>query len=139
MSRINYGRVLIAGLVAGIVANAFDFVVNTYLMVDESAEMISRLNLNPAKVQGSMPVWIIVDFLWGLLLVFTYAAIRPRFGAGPKTAVIAGVTLWLGVTMTMAGFASMGILTQTAFIKGSALYLVSTMAASLAGGAVYKE
>jgi hypothetical protein len=139
MSRINLGRVVIGGLVAGIVANAFDFVFNTYMLVDESAAMVSRLNLNSARVQSSVTTWIVVDFLWGLLLVFTYAAIRPRFGPGPKTAVIGGITIWLAVTVTFAGLMSMGVFTQAAYVKSSALYLISALAASLAGAALYKE
>lgn len=139
MSGINVGRVLVGGLVAGVVANAIDYAINTYLMVDESSEMIARLNLNPETVAASATTWIVVDFIWGLLLVFTYAGIRPRFGPGPKTAVIAGVILWLAVAVTMAGLMAMGVFTQQAWMKSSALYLVSALAASIAGAAVYKE
>lgn len=139
MSGINVGRVLVGGLVAGVVANAIDYAINRYLMVDESSEMIARLNLNPETVAASATTWIVVDFIWGLLLVFTYAGIRPRFGPGPKTAVIAGVILWLAVAVTMAGLMAMGVFTQQAWMKSSALYLVSALAASIAGAAVYKE
>lgn len=139
MSRINIGRVLVAGLVAGAVANALDWVWGTYLLADESAAMASRLNLNYATVQASLTTWIVVDFILGLLLVFTYAAIRPRFGPGPKTAFISGVTLWFTSTIMFAGLSSMGVFTQAAFLKSSALYLVSALAASLAGAALYKE
>ena len=31
----------------------------------------------------------------GILMTWWYAAIRPRFGAGPKTAAIAGFAVWL--------------------------------------------
>jgi hypothetical protein len=139
MSRINIGRVLIGGVVAGIVANALDYVWATYLMVDESADMASRLNLNNATVQASVTTWIVVDLLWGLLLVFNYAAIRPRFGPGPKTAAISAVILWLTVTIMFGGLCAMGIFTLPAYLKNSVLYLVSSLAASLAGAALYKE
>jgi len=139
MSNINVGRVILGGLVAGVVANACDYVINGILMADDQAAMAQRLNLDQAAVAGSMTTWIIVDFLYGLLIVFTYAAIRPRFGAGPRTAIIAGLTLFLAITAVLMGFASMGIFTQDLFLKSSALSLVATLAASLAGGAVYKE
>ena len=139
MGRINAGRVLLGGLVAGVVANALDYVINAYLMEEEGADMAQRLNLSQAALDSSMTVWIVVDFLWGLLLVFAYAAIRPRFGAGPKTAMIAAFTLWFGVCIMFAGLTSMGIFTQPAFLKYSALTLVSAVAACLAGAAVYKE
>ena len=33
-------------------------------------------------------------FLCGIAAVWLYAAIRPRFGAGLKTALIAGIAVW---------------------------------------------
>ena len=139
MSGINVGRLLLGGLVAGAVANGLDYVINQYLMVEEGSDMVQRLNLSHEKIQASVTTWIIVDFLWGLLLVWVYAGFRPRFGPGPRTAVISGVTLWLTVCVIFAGLMSMGIYTQQAYIKASALMLVSAIAASLAGAAVYKE
>jgi glutamate-1-semialdehyde aminotransferase len=139
MAGINTGKVIVGGLVAGVVANAADFVVNTYLMAAESADMVQRLNLSQAAVDGSMATWIVVDFVWGLLLVFAYAGFRPRFGPGPKTAIITGVTFWVAVTAVFAGLMAMGMITQQAYIKSSVLQLASTLAAVLAGAALYKE
>jgi len=139
MSRINVGRLFLGGLVAGIVANGLDYVINGILMVDEGNDMVQRLSLSQEKVQASLTTWIVVDFLWGLLLVWVYTAFRSRFGPGPKTAVISGMTLWFTVCIIFAGLMSMGIYTQQAYIKASALTLVSSVLASLAGAAIYKE
>ena len=141
MGRINVGRVIIGGLVAGVVANALDFVTFTYLMKAEMDDMTQRLNLSVEVMNGSaaMTTFIVGDFIWGLLLVFTYAAMRPRFGPGPKTAVISGVTLWAAVCIMFAGMAAMGVYTQQAFIKSSALTLVSTLITSWVGGTIYQE
>ena len=139
MGRINTGRVVLGGLVAGVVANALDFVINEYLMKEEGADMAQRLNLSEATLQSSVMAWIVVDFIWGLLLVFAYAAFRPRFGPGPKTAIVSGVTLWFAVCIMFGGLMSMGIFTLPGFIKYSALTLVSSLSASLAGAAIYKE
>ena len=139
MSRINVGRVVLGGLVAGVVANVLDYVSNAYLMAEEGADMEQRLNLSRDALANSVYVWAVVDVLWGLVLVFAYAAFRPRFGPGPKTAITSGATLWFAVTIMFAGLTSMGIFTQPAFIKYSALTLVSALGASLAGAAVYRE
>ena len=139
MARINIGRLLLGGLAAGVVANALDYVIGMYLMAAENEAMIQRLNLSSEVVNNSMVTWIIVDFVWGILLVFTYAAMRPRFGAGPGTAAVAGGTLWLAVCAIFAGLTAMGIYTEAAFIKSSALSLVSTMAASMVGAFLYQE
>jgi len=139
MARMNTGRLFLGGLAAGVVANGLDYVINTVLMKTEGADMVQRLNLSQDKVNASAMTWVVVDFVWGLLLVFTYAAMRPRFGPGPKTAVVSGATLWLAVCSMFAGLSAMGIQTEQAFIKSAALTLISTLAASLVGAAIYKE
>ena len=66
MSRINVGKVLLGGLVAGVVANILDYGINEYLMTAEAADMVQRLNL-PADVgQSAMVTWIVVDFTQGI-------------------------------------------------------------------------
>ncbi|HEX5068728.1 MAG TPA: hypothetical protein VFV78_00830 [Vicinamibacterales bacterium] len=139
MGRINIGRLVAGGVVAGIVGNALHYVTNVYLMDVEMTDMMQRLNLNQFTVESSAVTWIVVDFIWGLLLVFAYAAMRPRFGPGPGTAAISSITLWAGVVSVFAGLAAMGIYTQQAFIKESALNLVVVLASGLAGAYVYKE
>src|SRR6476659_2308920 len=95
MASINFGRVVAGGLVAGVVANALDFVTNTYILAADWAAFAPTRNLDPAALQSG-PVaatWIMVDFILGVLLVWAYAAMRPRFGPGPKTAIAAGLVV----------------------------------------------
>jgi len=136
---MNIGRIILGGFIAGIVANAGDYLINVYLMADEGTAMVQRLNLSAAAVEGSLVTWIVVDIILGLLLVFTYAGFRPRFGPGPRTAIIAGVTIWLAICAVFAGLMSMGIYTQQAYLKSSALTLANTVIASLAGAYFYRE
>ena len=141
MASINLGRVVAGGLVAGVVANAIDFVTNTYVLASDIAAWAPTRNLDPAAM-NSAPVaatWMVVDFIFGLLLVFTYAAVRPRLGAGPKTAILAGLTLWFAVAIILFGFTQMGLFPMALFVKGSICALVNNLAASVAGAAVYKE
>jgi hypothetical protein len=141
MASINAGRVVVGGLVGGVVANACDILWSMTVMKDDMAAMAQRFGVDPAAAQSMSAIapWIAVDFVLGILIVFTYAAMRPRFGPGPKTAVIAGVTPYLAVTAVLYGFTSMGMMTMGAFGRGSATAFVSVMLASLAGAAVYKE
>jgi len=141
MSRINYGRLVAAGLAAGFVANLFDFVTNGFLLADDAVAMAQRLNLDQAAMNSTstLVAWIVIDFIYGLVIVFTYAGIRPRFGPGPKTAILAGLVPFVAVASVMYGFMAMGIFTTDMYIKSTALALVTNVAASLAGGATYKE
>ena len=51
---------------------------------------------------------VVLTFILGIAIVYLYAAIRPRFGAGVKTAICAGLMAWFfvflytGVTVGMA-------------------------------------
>ncbi len=141
MTGINTGKVIVGGLVAGLVANVIDMATNFTILMDDMKAMVDRLHLDPSLMTSpaGIATWIAVDFVFGMLLVFTYAAMRPRFGPGPKTALIAGLTLYIGVTAVLSGFAMMGIFTTGAFVKGSACALISTLVSSVAGAAVYKE
>ena len=138
---INYARVALGGLAAGVVANVCDFLSNTYLMADDVQRLTRRLNLDWSVVNSPavLATWTIVDFIYATLMVWTYAAIRPRLGPGPKTALCAGLVIYAAVTAVLFGFQSMGIFTLDSFLKNALLSLITAVLASLVGGAVYKE
>ena len=141
MTGINTAKVVAAGLLAGLVANAFDFVTNTYILAGDWQALATAHNMDPAAMTSPAVAgtWIAVDFLFGILLVWTYAAIRPRLGAGPKTAIIAGLVIYASATLVVFGFTMMGMLTMTLFVKGSIASIVSTLVASVVGASMYKE
>ena len=138
-SQLNLARVFLGGLVAGVVANALDFVVNEYLLVEDMQRMAQRFGLSEAAGLGVAITWVIVDFILGILLVWTYATMRPRFGPGPRTAITAALTLFAAITAIILGFTRMGLFSTPLFLKASACSLVTMCLASLAGSATYKE
>jgi hypothetical protein len=141
MASINTGKVVAGGLLAGLVANAIDFVTNTYVLAADWEALARAHNMDPAAMTSGAVAgtWIVVDFLFGILLVWTYAAMRPRLGAGPKTAIVAALVIYASATLVVFGFTMMGVLTMTLFVKGSIGAIVSTLAASVAGASIYKE
>jgi len=140
MSAINTGKVITGGVVAGLVFNITDFLWNLLLAADYSANA-ARLNLDPAAMAATSVVasWAIIDFLMGILVVFLYAAIRPRFGPGPKTASIAGLIIFLAVSFVLFGFAKMQYLDMTMYYKATALQLVGVLLGANVGAWLYKE
>jgi hypothetical protein len=138
---MNSGKVVVGGLVGGLVLNVGDFLINTQVLAAENAAFLKRLGLDPAALEsfsGMLP-WIVIDFLMGVLMVWTYAAIRPRFGPGVSTAIIAALIPFLGVTLVLAGFTSMGVFPTATFVKGSVASLVNMAIGSVAGAWVYTE
>lgn len=141
MSGINMWKVVTGGLLAGIVFNAIDFVINGFLMMDDFAANAARLGLTTASQTAPdvIATWVIVDFIFGLTVVFIYAAIRPRFGPGVKTALIAGLLLWICPTALMLGFAKSSVLTMAIWGKMVIPTLINACAGSVAGAWAYKE
>ena len=139
MSSINTGRVVGGGLAAGVTMIVADFAWQ-FVLKDDMAAMVDRLHLDPKVMEPSSGLpWLIVDVLYGILLVLNYAAMRPRFGPGPKTALLAGLILFGAVTSIIYGFMTMGIFSEAQFVKSTLCYAVSTALASLVGGWIYKE
>jgi hypothetical protein len=141
MASINTGRVILGGLVGGVVATACDFVWNNYVLKDDMMDMAKRFGMDPAAMTSlsAATLWILIDFVFGFVIVWTYAAMRPRLGPGPKTAIAAGLVPYITVTAVLYGFTTMGMMPMGAFVRGSAAALVTTMLGSLAGAFFYKE
>ena len=141
MGRINTGKVILGGLAAGVVANALDYLIQGVLMAEESAANAQRLGLNMQQLNSTsmMVTWIVIDFIYGLIIAFTYAAIRPRFGPGPKTGAIAGIIPWAAICVVFFGLASSGLFTMNSYVKQSVLTLGVAIAAGLTAGKLYSE
>lgn len=134
MGRINYVRVLLGGVVAGVVFLLMDFVGMQIVPFDWEAWAIERgLTIPP------MATWIVMDILIGILAVWLYAAIRPRFGAGVTTAVMAGVWVWLFFSIIQWAPTAMGLWPMSAYWAMAAWGLVQTVVAVVAGAWVYRE
>jgi hypothetical protein len=135
---VNSGKVVVGGLVAGIVANLLDYLFQGLLLKPDFEMMRQRLNLDPVAANNPVP-WIIVDFILGFLLIITYVGFRTRWGPGPKTAIYAGVVVFVSIASVMCALTSIGIFTTDTYLKSSALSLVTIISASLAAAFVYKE
>jgi hypothetical protein len=81
-----------------------------------------------------------MDFIVGILTVWLYAAIRPRYGPGPKTAIYAGLTVWfLAYLRSRLGLVALGVF-STGLMAFAVLWaFVEMILASLAGAWLYKE
>ena len=56
---------------------------------------MESLNVAASEGAGTMIAYVVFNFVLGIALVWLYAAVRPRFGPGPKTAVITGLAAWV--------------------------------------------
>jgi hypothetical protein len=118
VGRINVKGVIVGGLVAGLVLNVIDYLVYGVWLAPELAAAMQAAGKRP--VDSLIPLFILLDFVYGIALVQLYAAIRPRFGAGPATAVKAGIFVWVIAGLLHAiGEAPMGLLPMRLYTIGT--------------------
>jgi hypothetical protein len=140
MGRINLGRVVLGGIVAGIVIDIWEGVMRGILLNAEGARMLAALHVRNAISARQMAAFNVWGIVVGILAVLLYAAIRPRVGAGPKTAVIAGLLTWtLVFAIGAMPFAFMHLLPVAFAVKTACSEGVMMIVAGLVGAALYKE
>jgi hypothetical protein len=127
---VNTKRIIFGGLLAGSV-----------IVIGEVVRQAIFAGAGPASA-ASMPDGVLVlrGMILGIFCVLLYAAVRPRLGAGVKTAVTAGIVLFIVGTL----FPPFGV-TMQAFAPASRLLeaiiwnAVQLPLATVAGAWVYRE
>jgi MFS family permease len=140
MDKINWTRVILGGLLAGVVINVVEFVLNSLVLGPQFAAAMEALGKPGGMTAGVTASMVAVGFALGIFAVWLYAAIRPRYGAGPKTAIRAGFAVWLLGYLLMSlfpivtGLFPAGLMT-IALVVG----VVELPVATLLGAWLYKE
>ena len=138
MGRINVKGVIIGGLIAGLVLNVLDYLVWGIWLAPDINAALQSAGKKPAD--SLIPLFILLDFIYGIVLVYLYAAIRPRFGAGPGTALKAGLIVWIIAGLLHAiGEAPMGLLPERVYVLGTVAGLIVILLGALAGARFYRE
>lgn len=140
MSKISWNRVIVGGLVAGLIINLVEMTVNGFFLSRDWEEAMTALG-KPGQISpGVIAIFWLLGFLLGISVAYTYAATRPRFGAGPKNALRAGFTVWFLVYLLHAiGEAPMGLFPTRLYVITAITGLVEYLLAGWAAGWIYKE
>src|SRR5437763_16484421 len=137
MGKINWGRVVLGGLLAGVVLNIVDWLTYGVWLKADMAAAMQALGKQPGALDSAIPLWVALDFVSGIGLLWVYAAIRPRFGAGVKTAGIAGLAVGFFVGLLHAmGESPMGFMPQRLMVIGTCGGLASIRVATGVGAVV---
>jgi hypothetical protein len=138
---INLKRVLFGGLAAGVVIIIINFIVFMYVLGDRMKSDVNAFvpGLGDAMMGGSPLPDILMNLVVGFLLVWTYAAIRPRFGPGPNTAIYAAVLFWMLGAINTSGYLVMGMFSRGLWWTFAIIWLVTLIIAAIVGASVYKE
>ena len=139
MAGINFKRWLLGGAAAGVIVFVLEGIAGTFYMEPMNTAMEAH-GLSMEMGTGTMLLALLVSLLGGLTSVFFYAAARPRFGPGPKTAIIVAVALFLGGYMlSLIGYHMMGLFPDSLLLTWGTIGLVEMIIATMAGAAIYRE
>lgn len=139
MSRINMGRVIVGGLLAGLLINVSEFVLNTFVVAKDFEAAMKAMNLPPMD-NSQIPYFVVFGFALGIVTVWLYAAIRPRFGPGVPTAVCAALAVWfLAYLYPTLYFLVMHVFPANTLIISVCWGLAEILVAGIAGAWAYTE
>ncbi len=135
---MNYQRVLAGGLLAGVVFAVGGMAMIVFLGPSlMAAREAAHLPMSPPNPGLS----IFETLLTGLLVTWLYAAIRPRFGPGYRTGLLAGFVLWIAAV----AITTIHLINDDFGLPSMLLVLVAvgmlpaSLASGVAGAWLYRE
>jgi len=142
VTTINWRRVILGGLAAGLVMNLGEGALHGGVLGEEAVALFRQHGVPDTAQAWQMGALVGMTFVLGIAAVWLYAAIRPRFGDGPRTAVIAGLAvfvlahLWSGVYL---GAAFAGLVTPRLAWLPVVWGLIEAPLGTLVGAWLYRE
>lgn len=139
MHVINWRRLAMGGVIAGIVVNLGEYFVSGVLLRDEWERAMLALNrpmLSSVKQVAALQMW---GLLMGFAGVILYVHLRDRYGAGAGTACLAGLAVWIVgyLSGTITG-AAMSVIPASLAVDSTIAGLVEILLATALGSYFYQ-
>jgi hypothetical protein len=135
--RINWARVLPCGLLAGLVWTILSSLVTAFTGRAFSSALPDNRLVEPRA--SFVALLFALNLTEGIWSIWLYAAIRPRYGTGPRTAAIAGCAWWIVSTLIDLTWGSFGLVPMAALTGPILASLPAIVLATLAGAWRYSE
>ncbi len=139
MESMNTQRLFLSGLVAGVVLNIEEYLVNGIVLKDEWEAAMKTAGLETYSTSGIIML-VLMTLVLGFISVWVYAAIRPRFGPGPRTAVYAAFLVWLLVSVVPTVYNTLAPIFPASLMMTASVFAVFELPiATVAGAWLYRE
>jgi predicted membrane protein DUF2177 len=140
VNKMNIGRVLLGGLLAGLVINIGEFLLNGVFLAELMKDDFRRLGLPEEPSGKTIAIWVVLTFILGIAIVYLYAMIRPRSGPGVKSALCAGLIAWFFVYFYVGlSYQAMELWSLSLTLMGMVWGLFEYAIGAMAGAWVYRE
>jgi hypothetical protein len=141
-TQIRIGRMLISGLVAGLVLNIGEAALHAGILGDATTAAYTALNRTIVPNPINLTSLIVVTFLQGIVVAWLYAMVRPRFSSPFMAAACVGLVAWVLSSVYSAVYLHSGlsgIFPANIVWVPVAWELIEYPLAVLAAAAVYRE
>lgn len=139
---LNFRKVITGGLLAGFVIIILNILAQFVIMDRVQREMNTWLPGSADRMSmgvGTIAAGIIMKFVIGMILIWFYAAIRPRFGPGPRTASYVAIAVWILGAIFFSDFPLMGMMSGATYALLEIMQLVILLIATLVAAWTYTE
>ena len=139
---INTQKVVVGGIIAGVVMTVIGFISNMFILgARMKAESDAfKPGLADQMMQGPAIITnVVMSLILGIALVWTYAAVRPRFGPGLKTATYVALLFWILASIFYSGYMHMGMMSAGLWWSFAFVGLVNFLLSAWAGAKFYSE
>ena len=139
---INLRRVVLSGLFAGLIELVFKIIEGElYLnsLLRQAIEPVNPVWMANITSAPGMTGFVVITFLLGILHMYVYAAMRPRFNA--RLAAVASAALATGTVegLNWGIVAGIGIFTWWHIFVEATLTITNMFIAIFAGSMIYKD
>ena len=142
MGKMNRMRVYLGGLVAGIVIFFADYGLHGLMLKNDWTAAMASLGKpqTSQSMASSMGLFFLQALIAGIASAWVYAAIRPRFGPGPGTALRSALWVWVMISLSPSLIhAALDIFPGRLVIVPLIGDLVILIIAGQVAGVIYKE
>jgi hypothetical protein len=137
---MNWSRILLAGMLAGMVINTGEYLLHKIILQQGWTDLMQKFKDAAEPKPGQFAALSVAGFVMGVLTVWLFAATRPRFASTPKAVISAAIAVWIPAYCVglLAPF-MLGILPAGLVFPSMAAGIVElTLGASL-GGLIYAD
>lgn len=134
MGKLNWARVILCGLVAGIIG----YLLSAISLVWLGSDLVDAVESNRRYAPQGGAFFFGVDLAMSIWAIWLYAAIRSHYGPGPRTAAVAGFACWLLKSLQSARWVALGFVPTRVTLVPLATTLVAILVAVLVGAWFYE-
>lgn len=136
--QVHLPRVVVGGLIAGLIVNLGELAVNVWMLGGAWKEALAGLGL--AVDVPALVLWGSGSFVLGIVGVWIYAASSARYGPGPATAMRAALAVWAAAFLVpTVGFFGTGVFPRGLIAIALLAGLVEVAIGVYVGSWLYRE